>query len=229
MIGMSAKLVASMRVACILPIALLTSSVALANEIKVAVFDHDGNPVPNVAVVAESMHTPNDKAGIGSEVPAVMDQVDVRFSPHVLIVQAGTSVEFPNSDTVAHHVYSFSRPNDFRLPIYKGNRHPPVVFGDLGTVTLGCNIHDEMLAYILVVDTPNFAKTDLQGSVSIPTRTPGEWTIRLWSPRFREAGDSITRTVSTDENGDATVRFDLLKNLRRPHDHDTDAVKWGEY
>lgn len=206
----------------------LTPSLALASTINVAVFDRDGNPVPNVAVVAESLRQPEDSGRTATEVSAVMDQVDVRFNPHILIVQAGTAVEFPNSDTVAHHVYSFSRPNDFRLPIYKGNRYPPVVFGDLGTVTLGCNIHDEMLAYVLVVDTPDFGKTNLQGTVSIPTRTSGEWTVRLWSPRLREAA-AITKTVETDEHGDATVRFDLLKKLRRPHDHDTDAVKWGEY
>ena len=72
----------------------------------------------------------------GPTASAVMDQRDMQFVPHLLVVQTGTSVEFPNSDTVAHHVYSFSNPNKFMLPMYKGDQHPPVTFEHSGVVSL---------------------------------------------------------------------------------------------
>ena len=90
---------------------------------------------------------------------AVMDQKNRMFIPHVLAVQTGTAVRFPNSDDIRHHVYSFSPAKPFQLPLYKGTPANPVVFDAPGVVTLGCNIHDQMSAFIVVVDTPYFERT----------------------------------------------------------------------
>ncbi len=68
---------------------------------------------------------------------------------------------------MSHHVYSFSEAKTFELALYKGNAHPPLVFDRPGVVVLGCNIHDSMLGYILVVDTPHFASTDAAGALSL--------------------------------------------------------------
>ena len=81
----------------------------------------------------------------------------------VTVVQAGTKVVFPNRDTVQHHVYSLSKPKKFELPLYNPGQKESLVFESAGLVTLGCNIHDWMIAYLLVVPTPWFAKTDEQG------------------------------------------------------------------
>ena len=90
---------------------------------------------------------------------AVLDQKNRMFVPHVLPIQTGTAVTFPNSDNVRHQVYSFSPAKKFQLPLYAGTPAAPVVFDKPGVVTVGCNIHDQMSAYIVVVDTPYFALT----------------------------------------------------------------------
>jgi hypothetical protein len=154
-----------------------------------------------------------------------MDQRDTRFQPHILIIQKGTTVEFPNSDVVAHHVYSFSKPNDFVLPLYKGDPHEPVMFERDGIVTLGCNIHDQMLGYIVVVDTDIFGVTDEAGTLSVAIdETSGAATVSIWSPRIRDK--ELTKVVASTSKSAA---FSLQKKLRPPHDSDTDAMQWSEY
>ncbi len=157
-----------------------------------------------------------------------MDQVARQFVPHVLIVQSGTLVEFPNSDTIAHHVYSFSHPNQFKLPIYKGDAHPPVRLSESGVVILGCNIHDNMLGYILVVDTPVFDKTDGNGIAVLET-VEGEGQVAIWSPRIRDDHNTLTKSLDPSVNGEAIVAFQLRKALRPAFDEKTEALTWAEY
>jgi plastocyanin len=203
---------------------LLTAQVfscALAGSVSVEVLGPDGGPVPEVAV-----YVTYEKTSTSSQPgTAVMDQVDTRFVPHILVVQKGTSVEFPNSDVVAHHVYSFSKPNNFVLPLYKGDPHDPVTFEHDGIVTLGCNIHDHMLAYIIVVDTDAFGVTDDTGRLNVDVDdTLGAATVNIWSPRIRDK--ELSKSVGT---GSATITFSLQKKLRPPHDSDSEAVQWSEY
>ena len=195
-----------------------------AETLEVTVTDPDGNAVPDVVVYL--------KGAAASSAPpgktAVMDQVDKRFVPHVLVVQTGTSVEFPNSDTIAHHVYSFSHPNHFKLPIYKGDIHPPVAFDDEGIVVLGCNIHDQMLGYIAVVDTPVFAKTDDAGIATLTIGEVPDGIVSVWSPRIRDDAESLS--VSLEERpGKQQIAFRLTKNLRPPHDQNSEALAWSDY
>jgi plastocyanin len=127
-----------------------------AATLEVSVVDEQGRPIENVAVYAMPGHgRPSPPASAAPM--AVMDQQGLQFVPHLLVVQAGTSVTFPNGDLVSHHVYSFSDAKKFELALYKGDLYPPVVFDDAGVVVLGCNLHDGMLGYIVVVDTPHFS------------------------------------------------------------------------
>ena len=87
-----------------------------------------------------------------------MAQQGKQFLPDVLVVPVGTSVHFPNRDSVRHHVYSFSPAKKFELKLYTGTPANPVVFDRAGVVTLGCNIHDRMVGWIVVVDTPYYAQ-----------------------------------------------------------------------
>lgn len=121
-----------------------------------------------------------------STASAVMDQKDRMFVPHVLAVQTGTAVRFPNSDNVRHHVYSFSPAKTFQLPLYKGTPPNPIVFDKAGIVTIGCNIHDRMSAFIIVVDTPHFAKTSADGRAKIAGLQAGRYVLRMWYPDMRE-------------------------------------------
>ncbi len=162
-----------------------------AESVEVRVIGLDGEPVANIAVFIET-------EGVGptalADTPATMDQIDRQFVPHMLVIRKGQSVEFPNSDVVAHHVYSFSKPNNFVLPLYKGDPHAPIRFDHDGVVTLGCNIHDHMLGYIVVVDTNVFGATDESGRVSLTVDDDAtQYTVHIWSPRFREAEDCLSR------------------------------------
>ncbi|MEM9384882.1 MAG: methylamine utilization protein [Pseudomonadota bacterium] len=184
---------------------------ASAGTLSVTVLDRQGNPVSDVVVYAQHAAAAGNSSQTRS---AILDQVDRRFDPHVLVVSRGTQVHFPNSDIVAHHVYSFSRPNQFKLPLYKGAPLAPVTFEHEGLVTIGCNIHDDMLAYIVVLDTEVFAKTDAQGHATLAY---GDWQfpaeVTFWSPRFRGAKGYLTKTIASG----AALEVRLDKALKRPH------------
>lgn len=205
---------------------LLAGSTSLAETVTVSVHDRNGEPVPDVAVYVE--RTVDQGSHTSSESGAVMDQVDQRFVPHLLVVQTGTLVEFPNSDTIAHHVYSFSHPNHFKLPIYKGNAHAPVRFEESGVVVLGCNIHDNMLGYIIVVDTPVFGKTGVDGTATFDGKLDEGDRVTIWSPRIR-ANDSPLSVVVDAGDAASTFEFRLQKALRPPHQDQSESLSWSEY
>ncbi len=120
-----------------------------------------------------------------SPVHALMDQVNLAFTPDVLVVPLHSTVQFPNSDVVSHQVYSFSSARQFQLPLYRGKPYPPVAFDRAGVVTLGCNIHDNMLAYIVVTGAQFFGRSDSNGtwSAEVPS---GRYLVRLWHPALNE-------------------------------------------
>ena len=167
--------------ALILALAALPAPLSAAT-LEVQVRDRAGSPVLNAVVWAAAEGARPAQARRS----AVMDQRDRQFIPHVLVVQTGTAVDFPNSDDVRHHVYSFSPAKQFQLPLYKGSPGSPVVFDKPGVVELGCNIHDRMSAFIVIVDTPHFAKTDTEGRITLRDLAPGTYTVSLWYPSMRE-------------------------------------------
>lgn len=136
----------------------------------------EGQPLADAVVAVEIKG-----ATRGSASRAEMAQRDRQFQPHVLVVQTGTAVAFPNFDTVRHHVYSFSPTKPFDIKLYSGTPSEPVVFDKPGIAALGCNIHDRMGAFIVVVDTPVFGKTNAQGELSLDL-PPGEHALKLWHP-----------------------------------------------
>jgi plastocyanin len=198
---------------------------AAAASLQVRVLDVDGEPVPDVAVFVQQQGAARD---VGAPQPAVMDQRHRRFVPHILVVQKGAAVEFPNSDVIAHHVYSFSRPNNFALPLYKGTPPDPVRFDHAGIVILGCNIHDSMLAYVVVVDTDRFGKTDADGIAEIDVdEDAAAWRVSAWSPRFRDSRDPLFMLMEAGDPLNAT--FQLQTKLRPPHGDETESVIWDDY
>ena len=109
-----------------------------------------------------------------------MAQHNIAFDPTVLIVPVGSDVVFPNRDTVRHHVYSFSAAKNFELKLYTGTPANPVLFDKPGVVVLGCNIHDNMAAWVLVVETPYFGKTNAAGEISLANVPAGSYRLRTW-------------------------------------------------
>lgn len=173
---------------------LLTPALLAAATLEVQVRDRAGSPVLNAVVWAAA----DGARSAPARRFAVMDQKDRQFIPHVLVVQTGTAVEFPNSDDVRHHVYSFSPAKQFQLPLYKGSPGSPVVFDKPGVVELGCNIHDRMSAFIVIVDTPHFAKTDTDGRITLRDLPPGTYSVSLWYPSMREKVPQQQRVRITD-------------------------------
>jgi plastocyanin len=107
-------------------------------------------------------------------------QAQKQFQPRVTVVTVGTPVSFPNFDTVRHHVYSFSPIKTFELKLYAGVPREPVVFDKPGVAVLGCNIHDQMAAWVVVVDTPLFARSDAKGRATLDAVPAGRYTMHVW-------------------------------------------------
>lgn len=186
---------------------LVLSMPLFAATITVQVTDARGRAVHDAVVYAE----PEGRQLPLARRTAVMDQRNRQFVPHVLVVQTGTAVQFPNSDDVRHHVYSFSPAKTFQLPLYKGTPQNPEIFDRAGIVTLGCNIHDQMSAFIVVVDTPYFAKT-VNGAATLSDVDAGRYTIQVWYPDMRD--EPQPRSVTVRGNETLSVTFDGRANAR---------------
>lgn len=184
--------------------AILAAALALpaaAATIEARVTDPRGNGVRDAVVYA----VPEGRTLPLAKRSAVMDQKNRMFIPHVLPVQVGTAVRFPNSDDIRHQVYSFSPAKTFQLPLYAGTPASPLVFDKSGVVTLGCNIHDQMNAFIIVVDTPYFEKTAGDGRASLGGMEPGRYTLHVWYPDMRTEPQPQNVTLKSDER--MTVAF----------------------
>ncbi len=123
--------------------------------------------------------------GIGAKYnpsAAEIGQRDREFEPMVTVVSTGARVLFPNRDKVKHHVYSFSAAKTFAIQLYSGTPAEPIVFDKAGVVVIGCNIHDWMLAYVAVVDSPWFAKSAADGRTEIANVPAGRYTVHVWHP-----------------------------------------------
>ncbi len=127
----------------------------------------------------DGQSTPSSVVGGGVKIA----QIKQEYSPYVTAVRTGTPVEFPNLDTIQHHIYSVSKPKRFEIPLYEPGRSEVVTFDQPGLVVIGCNIHDWMSAYVLVLDTPWFGKTAADGRVRLGDLAPGRYRLELWHPR----------------------------------------------
>lgn len=200
-----------------------------AGVLEVSVVDEQGRPIQNVAVYAKAVGASGERAAMDHAAPkAIMDQHDHKFVPHVLVVQAGTEITFPNSDDVSHHVYSFSEAKRFELPLYKGDVYPPVLFDRPGVVVVGCNIHDGMLGYIRVVDTPHFARTNEQGVAVIGGVPSGQYLVEAWTPRARPAGLPPAAQIAVTEES-AALELRVTGRLAPAHEHPESSLTWERY
>jgi plastocyanin len=179
---------------------------AAAADLTVTVKGEDGAPLADAVVLVHTAGGAGMSGPIHYSWPVVMTQQNISFNPYVLIVPVGTTVPFPNKDKVRHHVYSFSAAKKFELKLYGQQEERTVTFDKLGVVALGCNIHDSMLGYIYVADTPFAAKTDAAG-VAVIRGLPGvAGTLSVWHPDMRArapldrplAASAATEAVSLD-------------------------------
>jgi plastocyanin len=200
---------------------------AATGGIRVSIRDRDGGEVPEVVVSARPLDAVPDRGAARPE--ARMNQEALAFEPHILVVTTGTGIAFPNGDDVRHHVYSFSPAKQFNFSIDSGSIHEAISFDVPGVVTLGCNIHDEMLAYVIVVDTPHFAKTGEHGSVELTGLAPGRYELSIWSSRIaaKHLPDSVEIAVAEGEV--ATWEYAFAEKLHPPHRHSETSLRWSDY
>jgi len=205
-----------MRVLLLVLALIFTGSPAFAGDLTVSVRDAGGRPVRD-AVVTVHPAAGVPPGPIRFPGPLRMSQEDLQFQPYVLVVPVGGTVSFPNLDRVRHHVYSFARGNRFEIELFGRDQTRSHTFRAAGVAAVGCNIHDQMLAYIKVVDTPWAAKTGVDGDVLLRAIPAGGATLRVWHPRLavrgNETAQSLTlgpaaarRTFSGDFTGRAPVR-----------------------
>jgi plastocyanin len=173
---------------------------ATTTSLAVEVRDARGAAIPSAVVYA----VPEAKAPPPPARQAVLDQKNRMFVPHILAIQTGTAVRFPNSDNVRHQVYSFSSAKRFQLPLYAGTPAAPVVFDKPGVVAIGCNIHDQMSAYVIVVDTPYFAVA-ANGHAEIAGLPEGRYDVRVWYEGMRK--EPPAQSIRLDGENPAAVAF----------------------
>jgi plastocyanin len=204
-------------------LSLTVCTAAWATDLQVRVTQADGRPMRGAVV---TVHALGAAAAGAAPIAAVMDQVDLAFVPDLLVIPVGSMVSFPNTDKVSHEVYSFSTAHHFQLGLYRGKPPPPELFDKVGVVTLGCNIHDAMLAYIVVTDAAYYGLTGAAGTWSQPDVARGRYRIEVWSPRLQEPNQMLQREISVAAGEHVVTELRAEKGLRpaplqkRPHSWD---------
>ena len=155
----------------------LGATAAQAGALTVSFADKAGKPLLDAIVMVEPVA---GKASVKPMADVEIAQAKRAFTPRVTLITVGTRATFPNFDTVRHHVYSFSPVKNFELKLYAGVPNIPVVFDKPGIAVLGCNIHDNMVAWVVVADTPWFARSAANGHARIEGLPAGAYRLRLW-------------------------------------------------
>lgn len=178
---------------------------AVAEPVRLLVQDEKGAPLADAVIMAPG------PAAIPPASAAVMDQINKTFVPHVLVIEQGRHVVFPNSDNIRHHVYSFSKPKPFEIKLYSGSQQSPILFDKPGIVALGCNIHDSMSGYIVVSDTANVAQTDATGKVVLNVKDR-DALLRVWHPLLLKGNQSAIQIPlpAASNDGVTTITLSLM-------------------
>lgn len=190
-----------------------------ASAITLTIIDQHQQPVSNAVI--EILNS-TDIKGSPTNI-AVIDQINKAFVPEQIIIQQGQSVDFPNSDNIRHHVYSFSEPKTFELKLYADKPEKEIVFDKPGVVVVGCNIHDSMIGYIYVAQHQFFTSSDM-GEVQITT-TEYSPQISIWHPYAADGAESRQtfelNQLEQSADGDYIVALELLPPPPRDSFEDT--------
>lgn len=192
-----------------LPIAILLSflsSPVLALDVKVSVVDPQQTPLANIVVYFEALEQATlekiaaDQAAYITRATklsktTIIGQRDKSFTPYISVVQKGDPVQFSNQDDITHHIYSPVGGNKFSFKIRAGQQQVNQSFTQAGEVPMGCNIHDWMSGYLLILDTPYFGKTNDQGQTDITLKYQGQYKVTLWHPQMNEPNNRLSQVI----------------------------------
>jgi plastocyanin len=199
---------------------LATAGSSRAASVALQFIDAGGQPIKDAVV-----RLTGEPAGGAVAPPAgggthTIDQSDETFIPYVEIVPIGDDVIFRNSDQTRHHVYSFSPLGLFEFLLAPGDKSPPVRLTRPGVIAVGCNIHDQMIAYLYVSDSILVSLSDANGRADIKDVPAGRYLAHLWHPRLHPGASETTLpiTVGTDP-ATLTATLSLLPNRRPDAEH----------
>jgi plastocyanin len=191
----------------------IESSTVNAGDLIVTVRDANGAFVTG-AVVTVKLDNGAPTKPARTESAHRINQEDTAYDPFISIVPVGAPIEFANSDSWGHHVYSFSKAKRFDITVPAKTTSKPVLFDKPGVVVIGCNIHDRMLAYIFVSGEGQPAKSDKVGIARFIELPEGAYTISVWHPLLRSKRKLPTASVTIQREGPTNT--DLTIKLKRP-------------
>ena len=192
-------------------------------SLTLAATGSDGRPAAGVVLYLAGVHARGVRA------PVVIDQRGEAFVPAISVIPVGGDVQFTNSDPTSHHVYSFSRPNAFALPLYKGDARLEQNFARPGVVVLGCNIHDSMIGYIVVVDSTRSGVTGADGRLALADVPAGSHVVRAWAPGLDRDNPPQVGTVQVSDTAPASLAVRVGVAGKAPGRKQSSAFAGGDY
>jgi plastocyanin len=175
------------------------------NTLSIKVLDIHNKPLKNMVVFVEPVNHKIDKLNLNT---LEIGQSDKSFVPYISVMQLGSDVRFNNKDNITHQIYSPVGKNKFSLKIRSGETFTKSNFEGLGEVSMACNIHDWMSGYLLIVDTPYFSTTDINGNTEIQIDKSGQYKVVVWHPQMNEPENQITQIFNV--NASMKINMPLL-------------------
>jgi plastocyanin len=206
---------------CAAALAFACCDIVSAAELQLRIADDDGNPAANAVVTivplgGAAMPPPAETI----EARRLVDQRDETFIPLVTILPRGGSARFTNNDGFLHQVYSFSGIKQFELALSQGQTSDPVVFEESGVAAIGCNIHDQMIAYVFVTDSPWTVLTDEAGMAHLADIPEGTYSVEIWHPRLPPVTNPPRAQLAVaGDHAEFATRITLLPDRTQRHDH----------
>jgi len=205
----------------IVALGLVVCDAAAATTFTAEITDQDGRAVVNAVVTLKpEQKTPLPAPSTRLAIEKSIDQRNETFIPYVTVIPKGGRILFANNDQTTHQVYSFSAVKQFELTLNRGTVSAPVVFDNPGIAALGCNIHDHMIAYVYVAESPWTALTNADGRAVIEDVPPGAYQAQVWHPKYppRREPPSARVSVSTDATRwSANIRVIPVATATRSH------------
>ena len=191
--------------------------------ITIHINDNNGQPLKSAVVEVIKQ---DSVAAKPDPTPVIMDQVNKRFLPDLILITQGQSVSFPNSDNIRHHVYSFSAAKPFELKLYAGKPKSSVEFDQNGVVIVGCNIHDSMVGSIYVAKNSAMI-TDTDGTVTLDF-DPAVDQVSVWHPhQVINPEERAIFDLSEQNLADSNDGYSLTIKTAAPPPRDTFGDSFG--
>lgn len=199
--------------------ALLVPFTSNAISVDVKLENEKGLPVGNIVVYLLPVDSAPPLPTVNSSI--IIKQQNKAFQPQISVMRKGSDIQFINNDDITHQIYSPIGDNKFSFKIRSGEHYNQKQLSALGEVTMGCNIHDWMSGYLLVVDTPYFNITNETGLVNFDVTHQGKYELILWHPLFANRTHNISSIQNIAQDTKIVLNVNN-KNIKLPIQKPTD-------